>query len=804
MTISLALAVATGAFVSPTDGHAQSSQVSAGTTAHAIDLAAGPLGQALNTLAQQTGIQVIFSGSLTEGKQASALRGSYTAADALRALLTGSGLTATARDAKTFTVTNGPGADVESGVLPAVTVNAGLDAITENTGAYTTGVTSTATKMNLSLRETPQSISVITRQRIDDQQINSMTEVLNQVPGITMSQDGLERYSISSRGSALDTYQLDGVTTTQQSQTRNMPSTLLDMALYDHVEVVRGATGLMTGAGEPSGVVNLVRKRPVKGFQAHAQAGIGSWDFYRAEADVSGSLNQAGNVRGRLVAATQKSNSFMDWYGLDKDILYGVIEADLTDTTLLRFGVDYQKYQTSGAPGVPLIFNNGVQTNFPRSVSSGARWNTENIETYNYAFGLEQKLPNDWLLKLAANYMDADRSAVSGAYRTSGGRSYIDQATGSAQMLHYRAGADQVQKGMDVTLQGPFDLLGRKHEFAAGLNYASYDNKHIGYDAGLSTVNFYTWNNELAMPVDTGAVAEIFNIATRQRGAFAATKFNLADEVKVFVGARVSDYDYDYFYESPPDNWVQRISMRERSQITPYAALVYDLTREQSLYASYTDIFKPQSAQDRTGQVLDPIVGKNYELGWKGEFYGGRLNGSAAIYRIDRDNVAELDTGYTVPGTTNNAYRAIKGARTEGIDLELTGEIARNWNVQTSFSRSTTKNAQGIRSLTYVPSNTFRLWTTYALSGEWNNLMLGGGINWNSDSSLYFSSYGATVHQESYAVVNLLARYRFTKQLVATLNVNNLFDKTYYAGMGGSYGHYGSPRNAVLTVRYDF
>ena len=114
--------------------------------------------------------------------------------------------------------------------------------------------------MNLSIRETPQTVSVFTRQRMDDQHLASVTDVLNQTPGITMSQDGGERFNIYSRGSAIDTYQFDGVNTRQENQTRNMPSTLLDMALYDRVEIVRGATGLMSGSGEPSGVVNLVRK----------------------------------------------------------------------------------------------------------------------------------------------------------------------------------------------------------------------------------------------------------------------------------------------------------------------------------------------------------------------------------------------------------------------------------------------------------------------------------------------------------------------------------------------------------------
>ena len=307
------------------------------------------------------------------------------------------------------------------------------------------------------------------------------------------------------------------------------------------------------------------------------------------------------------------------------------------------------------------------------------------------------------------------------------------------------------------------------------------------------------------MGADThGTVGEIFNVKSRQSGSYAAFRLNPINDVHLILGARRSDYNYDYYYESPTDNFLQTYNMRARGEITPYAGIVYDLTPEQSVYASYTDIFQPQSSQDRNGNVLDPIVGKNYETGWKGEFLNGRLNTSVAIYRSQKDNVAELDAGYTVPGTDNSAYRAAKGARTTGIDLEVAGEILPGWNMHAGFSHAKSEDAQGSQLLTQLPVNTLRLWTTYRLGGAWNGLTVGGGVDWTSKTSLYFSRYDSTVQQDAYTVVNLMARYQFNKKLAATLNINNLFDKTYYQGIGGSYGHYGSPRYAAVTLRYDF
>ncbi|WP_459206815.1 TonB-dependent siderophore receptor [Pseudomonas sp. MLB6B] len=770
-----------------------------------LDIPAQPLNSALQSFARQADVQILFSPADVEGLRSNPLRGRYDLQGSLGALLRGTNLRYQI-DGNTITVTASAGAAAAGQVeLSATTVNSmGLGETTEGTGSYTTGQTSTATKMNLSIRETPQTITVVTRQRMDDQHLMSMTDVLKSTPGITMTQDGGERYNIYSRGNAINTYQFDGVTTIQENVTRTMPTTLLDMALYDHVEIVRGATGLMTGAGEPSGVVNLIRKKPTAEFKSYVQGSVGSWDNYRAEADVSGPLNEQKTIRGRLVAAKQDNDTFMDWYTQDREIVYGVVEGDLTDSTLLRFGIDNQKYKATGSPGVPMLYDNGQPTHFSRSTSSGARWGYEKFDTTNYTSTLEQKLANDWELRVVGNYMEIKRDLDNTTYSSQTGNAFIDQATGEAEGSHDKANVEQIQKGVDVTLRGPFELFGRSHDLVVGYNYSDYHNDHTAYSSDVE-FNYNTWDNQIAnAPFETGLD---FDIKSRKQGYFAASRFNLTDQWHLILGARVSDYSYDYYFRSyrlatPQTGNVIPDDMRETGVVTPYAGLVYDITPEQSIYASYTDIFLPQSARDINGKSLEPIVGKNYELGWKGEFFDGRLNGNVAAYWIKRDNFAEY--AGTSDITKEDYYTAVDGSETKGIDLELTGEITPGWNLQTGYSHTRTEDAEGTRLTTQLPMDTFRLWTTYRLPGEWEKLTLGGGVNWNSKSSVYFRRFGSRITQDDYAVASLMARYKINDNLAATVNVENLFDEKYYSGMAGSYGHYGAPRNANLTLRYDF
>ena len=767
-----------------------------------FDIAAAPLDQALSQFGRQAGIPLSIDASLTAGKTSPGVSGSFSVEQGFAHVLAGTGLSVVRTDSGNYLLTQAhePTGALELG---ATSINSRLlGETTEGTGSYTTGVTSTATKMNLSIRETPQSISVITRQRMDDQHLSSITDVLKETPGITMSQDGGERFNIYSRGSAINSYQFDGVNTSQQNETRNMPSTLLDTALYDHIEVVRGATGLMTGAGEPGGVINLIRKKPTREFKAYVKGSVGTWDNYRSEADVSGPLTETGNVRGRMVAAKQDNHTFMDWYEQKREIVYGVVEADLTDTTLVRFGVDYQKYRSTGAPGVPLIYSSGQQTHFSRSTSAGARWMYDDFETLNYTATLEQQLAGDWKLRVVSNYMDVDRDADLGWFRSTTGNSFLNQQTGVASAERAMISANQVQKGVDINLQGSYELFGRAHDLVVGYNYSDYKNHHDSLSGGNTDFNFHTWDNYLAR--DGYRPSVLLDIKTRQSGYFVANRFNLSSDMHLLLGARVSNYSYDYSFTSRITGLNTPRKMRETGEVTPYAGLIYDLTPDQSVYASYTDIFQPQSSQDKDGQVLAPVVGKNYEMGWKGEFYEGRLNASAALFMVERDNFAELDPGQMTP-SGSSAYRAVDGAKTKGIDLEVSGEIAPGWNVQAGYSHARTESADGKRLNTQLPMDTLRLWTTYRLTGGWDKLTLGGGVNWNSSKSLTFADLNnAKAKDDDYAVASLMARYQVTEDLAATLNVNNLFDEKYYSGMAGSYGHYGAPRNAMLDLRYDF
>ncbi len=812
------LAVALGVFsalsLAPTHALAQNQS-------HAYQINAGSLGTALSLFATAANVTLSFSVEQTQGMTTPGLTGTYSIDEGLARLLAGSGLQAQRQANGAYVLV--PAAKGDALQLGATTISGqGLGAISENSGSYTTGSTSTATKLNLSLKETPQSVSVMTRQRIDDQNLNSIGSVLEQTPGINVQSPGSDRLYVFSRGLAIDNYQYDGMPTTSFAFSQALPQALSDMAIYDHIEVLRGASGLLSGTGDPSGTVNMIRKKPTATFQGYITAGLGSWDQYRSEVDVSGPLTPTGNLRGRAVAAYSQGNSFTDHLQTEKTIVYGVLEADLSDNTVLTVGAEYLNNDPRGfsTTGLPLLDNKGNRLSTSRSDNPASRDSTNRQESVNAFASIEHKLDHDWSLKVSANSMYGTRDYDSITVGTTTG--FVNAQTGNGLSYTATKGDNtQKQQGLDVMLSGPYQLLGREHELVMGFNYQSYENRRNGYgnlmadgsnNNGVSgkPVNIYSWNN-YAPNATYNFNREDDDIDQWQNGAYLATRLKPVDDLSVILGARVSNYRYDalfHYHVASLQPYNTDDTVRINGKVTPYAGVVYDLTPNHSVYASYTSIFKPQAYRNTSGHLLDPREGDNYEIGLKSDYYNGRLNTAIALFEVDLKNDAIAD-GTVAGNDLVTAYTA-KKTKTRGIDIEVSGELLPDWNLNASYSHSVVKDADNERVKTIIPADMMKLWTTYRLPGELDRLTIGGGVNWQSGIHMTVSNWqlpaSTKVKQGDYATVNLMARYQLTPQWSATGTLNNLFDKKYISSLDENFrsGSYGAPRNFMLTTKYAF
>ncbi|MCH2241394.1 MAG: TonB-dependent siderophore receptor [Aquabacterium sp.] len=691
----------------------------------------------------------------------------------------------------------------EPAALPAIVVKGQASrATTQGTNAYTTGQAGTATPLGLSLRDTPQSASVLTQQRIEDQGMRTVMDAVDQTTGVSVHRFETNRADFTSRGFKVASLMIDGVPTTWDS-TWSAGEVFGSLALYDRVEIVRGATGLTSGTGDPSAAINLVRKRATsKTLTGSAELGVGSRNERRALADLSTPLNDSGSVRARVVAEVERKDSFIDLKQDASKTLYATLTADLTPRTQLSVGLSRQSID-GDAPmwgGLPYWYADGSRASWPRSKTTAARWARWD-STYDNAFAdLEHRFDNGWKARLSASWGDRDGDTpllyLYGA---------PDRSTGLGLNTWpgwYRTQTQQSDASLSAS--GPFRLGGRTHE--AGVGYAVQKNTFHAdsRSAALGTAgDFNAWDGSYAEPAWSDW-AFYRRDRTEQQAAYGVVRLNLADPLRVILGARITQYEKTGYDASGAALY----RLKASDQITPYVGALFDLNDSWSLYASYTDIFQPQQLRDVSGRYLDPVLGKSTEAGIKGELLGGRLHAALSVFRIRQDKLGQA-TGQLVTGSSlEKAYVATEGATSQGFELEVSGELQPGWNVGAGYTDYRLEDAQGKAINTFYPRQLLRLFTAYRLPGSWQVLTVGGGVNWQSRTWTAATNplgVAATIEQKAYALVELMARYQISRQWSAQVNVHNLLDQTYY-GLFDAFGQitYGEPRSITASLRYTF
>ena len=768
---------------------------------HAYRIAPGSLDSVLGSFGQQAGVMIAVDSTLTTGIHSDGLSGSFDVGEGLQRLLEPLGLQAVREGDGYRVIARGPQNNGQLELQATQVTSNQLGTITEGSGSYTPGTIATATRMVLTPRETPQSITVITRQHMDDFGLNSIDEVMRHTPGITVSTFDSERTNYYARGFSVENFQYDGIPTLRNSA-YSSGQTLSDMAIYDRVEILKGATGLLTGAGAPGATINLIRKKPTRDFKASIEAGAGSWENYRTQVDVSGPLTDSGNLRGRAVAAYQDKNSFMERYERKTGVYFGTLEADLSDDTLLTVGFDYQNNDphASGWSGSrPLFDRTGERIDVKRSYNNGANWSRWEQTTQSVFATLEHSFANAWVGKAQlthqVNSYDAPLGSVmSGPFPATGLSSiYANKFTGNTRT-----------DAADAYFSGPFSLAGREHELVIGASASSahWRGKDYGNPTFLSAnvVDFWNFDGKTTEP-NWGAPTQYNDTTTRQTAGYLSARFNLTDELNLLLGTRVANYwltgDYD---------------TTETGRLVPYVGATYDLNDNFTAYASYTDIFMPQTYnRDRKNKVLEPDEGKNYEVGIKGEFYGGRLNTSLAYFEVHESNRAEPDAEYNADPTNPSILYASIGtkAKAKGFEAEMSGELAPGWQAQAGFTHKVIRDSEDKKISTWEPEDQLSVYTTYRFKGPLDRLTIGGGARWQNRSwqNIYNRARDQyqDFSQDAYWLVDAMVRYQVNEHLSTTLNVNNLFDKEYYTNIGFyNTAYYGDPRNVMLNTRWDF
>ncbi|MBL8265180.1 TonB-dependent siderophore receptor [Steroidobacter sp.] len=798
-----------------------------------LELPAQPMSIALRTLGKQTKTNILFDPAAVRDLSAPAISRASNLEDALAKLLVGSGLTFRFVDAHTITLIPADAASTNkisftqpesrgaqrvawsaqgafaSGAEADTTADADVIA-TVNVFATLEERLSVGSKSGGTLRDTPQSITVMTGERIEAQNLTSLQEVLIQTTGVTVGAfNALETFYYS-RGIKLEKLQFDGGAPAYTGGLGFFYTP--DTATIERVEVLRGVDGMYSGAGEPGGVINLVRKRPEDVAALRVSLSGGTWDNYRAVLDGTGPLALDGRLRGRAVASYMDRGYHLDRYTTEKQIVYGTMEFDATDSTLIAVGANYEKRDDGGFPawtGLPR-YSDGRLLELPREFSPAPSWAHWTFETQEFFGRVEQKYGETGVLRLNVNQIEQDSElnylAVQGA---------VNPATLAGSTIYgTRADYSSIQRMLDLSASGKLDLFGRSHSYTVGMDYTALDGGQLGYVqpgfeySNMVPINYFNYDpNAIAEPV--GYVSSYYPERQQsQQGFYATVGIQLADPLRLTLGGRYGKFRYKHALKNIASGVLSRLRYDEQEFI-PSAALSYSLSDQWTAYVSYGETFKAQGNQLKGpppgGEALSPISGDNLELGIKGDVFQG-VTAAASVYRLIREGQGRSDPAYAGQGSTNptdgtQCCFIQQGKITvEGMDLEMSGQVMPGWQVFGGYTFTQTDyvgTATGVSTLGRTPKHQLKIWNTYQLPGRFSAVTVNAGVT--SQSSAYYDIYA----YGGMTLWNASVQYVLNDSWTVALSGDNLTDKSYWQPTGelDRQNVYGTPRSLTLSLR---
>lgn len=656
--------------------------------------------------------------------------------------------------------------------------------------SYAPETAAVAGKSPAPLIETPQSISVVTRDQIEDRNLFTIGEAVQQVTGVTVMPFDGSNPDYRARGFVLD-YAYDGVPSTFSS---GVPE--FDLVIYERIEIQRGPTGLFRGAGSPGGTINLIRKRGPAELSMSSALSAGSWNNYRGEFDIGGPVDAAGRLRVRAVGSLLDRDFFQKKSHTRKYVAYGAVDYDLTPTTMIGASVSYQHNEADTPQTGQPAFTNQQFLGFPRSFQHLPDWNLFTDTTIEYAAEVEQRIGR-WTLKVRALEREIPRFWMDAFIQPGTG---VDPATLTATYVNRRSDGENGKQAVDAYATGPFTLFGREHELVIGY---SFDKRTTSFLSRPQTVmGRYSIFDVDSIP-QPGPFTQGSETDLQQSGFHAQARLRILDPLTVVLGGRFSNFTNKSRNIAPSARTDFRVTSKERGQFTPSIGAVLYLTDNITLYGSYSDIFNPQTALKQDGTTIDPRVGEQYEVGLKGRFLDGKLNASAAVFRSKDKNRALADA--SAPGF----FIAAGEVSIEGFEFEVTGSPIEGLDLNLGYTNVKTEYEVGTAAQTgtvfdiFTPRHQFKGYARYepaALGGAF------GSIGVNAQSKVVGAGVPGIREQGSFAVASAQLGYRFNEHLRLFASVNNLFDKVYYVRVGSinTYNNYGEPRNVLLTLRANY
>ncbi len=627
-----------------------------------FDIAAGNLGQALDAAAARANVRLAYDRALVEGKSTAGLRGEYSIDEAFTALLAGTGVEAIAGDGNVYSLRD------SAAKLSAIRVVEEVDL--DNVG-FKADIQEGATKMPLSIRETPQAITVVTRESIDDRLARDLTSALELTASVSIAGGSTTGGPFAGRGLATgESFVIRGQELNDFRDIRidgfAVPTRSFDLAAFERVEVIKGPSAALYGQGSLGGFINIVRKKPLAEFGGSAVAQVGSWNNYRAEVDVTGSLKDS--ITGRVTAVYDDGDSFINGVATRVAVIAPSVQFEIGEATTATIDVLYQDEQFVPSHGIPLRPEGHTLLipEIPRTRFVGLPAQKDSsAENLLGTLTVEHEFSDRWLATLVLQDSSQDFHRYFDSYAHGG-----LAPDGESNLYADTALIERDAWAGELRLDGRFAAFGREHSLLVGIEKNEReDHTAFGY-MYIGRTNIYEGDFASVGTIPGGAAALPFNYdfgtRSRNQAVYAQVALSVAERTKLLLGARYDEAKQEAL-AYPGGIIGDRKTDREP---TFRVGLTHDFTANISGYASFAQSFNPISDVGRDGNILDPETGRGYEIGLKSDWFDDRLGATLAVFRQDLVNTPipdPVDIDFSINGGKQ---------RTDGVELEVSGSPA--------------------------------------------------------------------------------------------------------------------------------
>lgn len=763
-------------------------------TVRSFRIAAAPLGQALRQFAGQAGILLSAEGGLTQGKRSGGVNASLSIPQGLQQLLAGTGLVAVQLPDGSYIVRlaptplradlDGEGAGLQ--VLAPVTVQgSGED-------GYRRASSAAASRNDTALRDTPQAVSVVSGELIRDQDMRTLADAMRYMPGVgTAAGEGNRDTAVMRGNSSTSDFYLDGM--------RDDVQYYRDFYNIERVEAIKGPNAMVFGRGGGGGIINRATKQPQWTNDGEASVSLGAWRNRRAALDVQQVFGS--DVAVRVNAMAENSDSFRQGVNVRRSAINPVLAWRLSPRTSVVASYEHFRDDRVTDRGLPSYQGRPFETDpstFFGIAGSSPSWAYIDAlgVTFEHDLGGGASLRNRTRLadydKLYQNAFPGPVSADGGnvtvlAYNSATRRRNLFNQTDVEWTVAAGTVRHRLTAGLELGRQTTDNLRNTGYFTTLGDNVT-----HISLPTSHPVTDLPVTFRPSATDADNHGVADTAALYLQDQLRFSA-------RWQVVAGMRYERFAVDFVNKRTG----ARIA-RTDAPWSPRAALIYQPVPALSLYASVSQSFLPRAGEQLasltpSNAVFEPERFRNVELGVKWEVTP-LLSASAAVYRLERSNVAVTD-----PADTTRAM-LVDGQRSEGLELDVNGKVQASWSIAGGYAwqravLTATQATTAVEGATvaHVPRHSLSLWSRYDFSPAW-----GAGLGVIARSAVY-ASVSNTVVLPGFTRVDGAVYFKPQGNFQLQLNMENLFNKKYYASAHSNDNIApGSPRALRMTALWRF